>query len=571
MSRVVVFVDPTKRGWKGEVDYQSDLPDPSLHTGEVWLVKNDSGILPFKKKAGFYRSTGGTWKYLGVSTLGSLTDVDISSITDGQGIVYSGGGFVPETLALSSHNHDNVYLKQDGTTFVSSNWDVDGQGTLFIDRVNNRVGINKMPNFTFDVSGDVKADRYLMGNQFSWHQSALASNVRIDLRPLMFGQWADAFQFAQIISVEYFDDVSQSWVTWSGANMAPLFDGNPNTKVTIDYTHRKFRITIYTREWLQLGVVHIYREWSSGGTKAYTLNVERSADGATFTQVASASFDALQYFDNLSVYGHYLDRYWRLTFDISFANTTDTMPFVWIRGFTARLSYGTYFGLPITWDYNKNIGVDISTPTAKLDVNGDIKAVGGTFTDTVNVIPNSSNIGLYVYGTNNPKIKIEDTDGGYPGLLFANAGVIYGRFEIDSFGSLTFKADSQNINFLAPNGAMVFQTGVTVASAYNDGTFRIDYRISVLESTPPAAPSANEVYIYAADDGAGLTELRAVFNTGDHLVLGVQGLTVPTYTLSNVTVTRTLDPTTATLSDVANVLATLIQDLQARRLIKPYI
>lgn len=158
MSRVIMFVSSDGKGWKGEVDYQSDLPDPSLHTGEVWLVKNDSGIWPFKKKAGFYRSTGGTWKYLGVSTLGSLTDVDVSSITDGQGIVYSGGGFVPETLALSSHNHDSVYLKQDGTTFVYSNWDVDGQGTFFIDRVNKRIGIGTdVPSQKLDVNmGKIK-------------------------------------------------------------------------------------------------------------------------------------------------------------------------------------------------------------------------------------------------------------------------------------------------------------------------------------------------------------------------------------------------------------------------------
>lgn len=36
------------------------------------------------------------------------------------------------------------------------------------------------------------------------------------------------------------------------------------------------------------------------------------------------------------------------------------------------------------------------------------------------------------------------------------------------------------------------------------------------------------------------------------------------YTLSNVTTTRTLDPSTATAADVANVLATLLQDMKNR-------
>ena len=36
------------------------------------------------------------------------------------------------------------------------------------------------------------------------------------------------------------------------------------------------------------------------------------------------------------------------------------------------------------------------------------------------------------------------------------------------------------------------------------------------------------------------------------------------YTLSNVTPTRTLDPTSATTADIANVLATLLQDMKNR-------
>lgn len=44
----------------------------------------------------------------------------------------------------------------------------------------------------------------------------------------------------------------------------------------------------------------------------------------------------------------------------------------------------------------------------------------------------------------------------------------------------------------------------------------------------------------------------------------VTGEVADAYTLENVTETRTLDPTTATAEDVANVLATLLLDLQNR-------
>lgn len=97
-------------GWSGEVDVYGDLPSPDSVTGEVWLVKNDSGVWPLKKKAGLYRSTGGSWKYLGVATLSSLGDVDVTSITDGQGIKYSenDGGYIPETFTKEADFQSHI-------------------------------------------------------------------------------------------------------------------------------------------------------------------------------------------------------------------------------------------------------------------------------------------------------------------------------------------------------------------------------------------------------------------------------------------------------------------------------
>lgn len=57
---------PITKGWNGEADTYALLPDPSLHTGEVWLVKTPTGIYWINRKdAGMYISSGSTWTYLG--------------------------------------------------------------------------------------------------------------------------------------------------------------------------------------------------------------------------------------------------------------------------------------------------------------------------------------------------------------------------------------------------------------------------------------------------------------------------------------------------------------------------
>jgi len=82
---------------------------------------------------------------------------------------------------------------------------------------------------------------------------------------------------------------------------------------------------------------------------------------------------------------------------------------------------------------NSRVGVGTSAPSTIFSVNV------GSVADS----------GFYVYGTNNPKVIIEDTAGGYPGLLFKNSGTIQGRFEISPSGSLTFKSDSSYLFFYA--------------------------------------------------------------------------------------------------------------------------
>lgn len=78
--------------------------------------------------------------------------------------------------------------------------------------------------------------------------------------------------------------------------------------------------------------------------------------------------------------------------------------------------------------------------------------------------------------------------------------------------------------------------------------------VQMAEVTAPAAPAANNGVFYVVDDGAGVTQLRALFATGDPLVLGLQGITVQTYTQTYSTASRTVNPTaTAAFTGIDNL------------------
>ena len=67
---------------------------------------------------------------------------------------------------------------------------------------------------------------------------------------------------------------------------------------------------------------------------------------------------------------------------------------------------------------------------------------------TVNV-GSVADSGVYIYGTNNPKVIIEDTDGGWPGIYFKNSGTVQGKIEINSTGAFYFYSESSYLFFFA--------------------------------------------------------------------------------------------------------------------------
>lgn len=90
--------------------------------------------------------------------------------------------------------------------------------------------------------------------------------------------------------------------------------------------------------------------------------------------------------------------------------------------------------------------------------------------------------------------------------------------------------------------------------------------VEIVEITAPSAPAANAARLYA-EDVSGVTEMRARFSSGDVLTIALSGVTVQTYTPTNVTTDRSFNADSTTLDEVADVLGTLIADLQARKIL----
>lgn len=78
---------------------------------------------------------------------------------------------------------------------------------------------------------------------------------------------------------------------------------------------------------------------------------------------------------------------------------------------------------------------------------------------------------------------------------------------------------------VAGTGALwVRVSGAWVAVA---GSFTGDF-LELAETVQPAAPAANSVRIYAVDNGAGRTQLMALFATGDAQQIAIQVIPVAT-------------------------------------------
>jgi hypothetical protein len=304
--------------------------------------------------------------------------------------------------------------------------------------------------------------------------------------------WADAFMYAGVQDIEYHD--GNDWVEWAGKSFDGLFDGRAATQVTIPTDRPRFRFTILAPEWHGGGLLQIYQEWTSGGTKAYDIQAERSADGTTgWSNLGTKSAPAGRYWFNVASFiPHSNERYYRFTFD--FDTLTANVSLRWIKLLTSRLSYGIPYNLPITGSYTNGVasltlmpsygvipktatgrvGVGTTSPAERFHVTGgdvrfdgdlkagantvidssrnitaqtgtfggNITALAGTFSGNVNLTGNQENNRISLTSSVFAQLAVRSW-GGSAGLLFsAKAADVYSNGTIAEAGNTVHAHDA---------------------------------------------------------------------------------------------------------------------------------
>jgi hypothetical protein len=152
--------------------------------------------------------------------------------------------------------------------------------------------------------------------------------------------------------------------------------------------------------------------------------------------------------------------------------------------------------------------------------------VYNTFTDASNY-----ERGFIRYSSNQLEIGHEAAGTGSGDRLIVirrpNAGTI-----LDVVGASTISARIGSVSGFAtamgvgPNGAspdiFLFRRAAGVGAITGNAGGTTGAALEFLEQTAPAAPSANNVRIYAEDDGAGKTRLMALFATGAAVQIAIE-------------------------------------------------
>jgi hypothetical protein len=231
----------------------------------------------------------------------------------------------------------------------------------------------------------------------------------------------DNARFVPIGVVEYYDQTSSAWVTWSGgaSTIQNLFDGRHESYVDIDHTHRKFRFTITKNSGWPTGcLIAWYWTWFGNGWTPFTTTIEDSADLVTWTTKETLTFGNTT--NTTADYG------WHVFYSPNLHNgrtltrvTVDITDWTDQTGYTAkRLNSFCMFsnydgaagtvGVPVTWDYNKTIYTKAGLSTAD-DTNGILSLGRYNSSDTNAYVDSYNASGMYLRVGYNPVIRLAKT------------------------------------------------------------------------------------------------------------------------------------------------------------------
>jgi hypothetical protein len=224
------------------------------------------------------------------------------------------------------------------------------------------------------------------GRSYAYSTGELAS---FGIIPTMLNSWSDAWQFATVQDLEYWN--GSSWVDWDNDTEAEnLFSGHENDGFVVTADKSRWRVTFTSTNYHGGGVAHLYQEfYDSTSATDYTIGFEKSSDGVTWgaqttfdTSVGAGNSSAayLGYFPiNLSD----ADTWYRVEIDNS--DDTNDRQYRMLRMLTNRMGYGSYLGLPFEWDKDANITMQ-----------GDLVLPSGSISEPAIRFSNDTDTGIYL-------------------------------------------------------------------------------------------------------------------------------------------------------------------------------
>jgi len=257
--------------------------------------------------------------------------------------------------------------------------------------------------------------------------------------------YTDPFRFRMPYKVQYYNFTTNQWVDWNTTDVKYMFDGRSDTMFLIPSAdYRKIAIYFDNIQYVGLKGIVLVTSWNVLKMK---VSVEKSTD-ASFTnpqvvlpETEGASYELYEYFTFNEI--GYPYNFVRIVIDITqiFSNSSYPVGIVNLIGVGMRVSPSSralQTILPLSWDFERNIGIKTDNPAYTLDVNGSFRVGSSSnFVDitssgirvhTSEASSNQRTDGVYISGgasNHNPSIELRKTSG-YPHIDFSrNTSVDY--------------------------------------------------------------------------------------------------------------------------------------------------
>lgn len=297
----------------------------------------------------------------GLVNFGDLNNVDLTGLDVNQVVKWSGNYWIPSDDNSGGGGTTSPAGANKQIQFNDSG--VFGADANFVwDKTNNRLGINSTsPQTSLQVGGVTTSSGYEFRNSTTGTPYTAKVISGYSIYPHMTDVYSDMFLGKPVTKLEFDINGYGGWIDGNISDGQKLFDARTETNLNLPYaSYKGFRVTFDAGSYLATQILTIEQLWKAGGgSDAFDLNLETSLDGVTwsnkcyFTSTTDGGASVSHYY---VCQEHTANTHWRIT--IRRKNLTGTFDFSIynIKMYAySNLSRGVVGSVPYEWDYNLNL------------------------------------------------------------------------------------------------------------------------------------------------------------------------------------------------------------------------